>query len=149
MVKWSDLSEASRASFASYDGIVDFDDRPWVTPPPPAERRLAVVTSAGLHRQDDTPFPWNDHGWRSFPREQRDFHLSHASTNFDRSGFMQDQNIYLPFDRLDELVEAGELGSVAETHYSFMGGSGGSEGPRDGGELRFASSLDHVGQGLT
>ena len=72
MVKWSDLSEASRASFASYDGIVDFDDRPWVTPPPPAERRLAVVTSAGLHRQDDKPFPWNDHGWRSFPREQRD-----------------------------------------------------------------------------
>jgi D-proline reductase (dithiol) PrdB len=95
-----------------------------VTPPPPGERRVAVVSSAGIHRPEDKPFAWNDHDWRSFPREQRDFYLSHASTNFDRSGFMQDRNLYLPFDRLDELVDQGELGSLAPTAYSFMGGSG-------------------------
>ena len=123
MVKWSDLSEASRASSSTYD-FVDFDDRPWVTPPPPGERRVAVVSSAGIHAAGDKPFAWNGHDWRSFPRAQRDFHLSHISVNFDRSGFMADHNLYLPFDRLDELVDEGSLGSIAPTHYSFMGASG-------------------------
>ncbi|MGY8998223.1 MAG: glycine/sarcosine/betaine reductase selenoprotein B family protein [Alphaproteobacteria bacterium] len=123
MVKWSDLSEASRASSSTYD-FVDFDDRPWVTPPPPGERRVAVVSSAGIHAAGDKPFAWNGHDWRSFPRAQRDFHLSHISVNFDRSGFMADRNLYLPFDRLDELVDEGSLGSIAPTHYSFMGASG-------------------------
>jgi len=123
MVRWNDLSEASKALSADYP-VVAFEDRPWVTPPPPGERRIAVVSSAGIHTPDDKPFPWNDHSWRSFPRDQGDFHLSHASVNFDRSGFMQDRNLYLPLDRLDELVDDGALGSVASTHYSFMGGSG-------------------------
>jgi D-proline reductase (dithiol) PrdB len=122
MVRIRDMSEASRTSSASYDFLA-FEDRPWVTPPPPEERRVAVVSSAGIHRQGDKPFAWNDHDWRSFPRDQRDFYLSHASVNFDRSGFMQDRNLYLPFDRLEELVAEGSLGSLAPTHYSFMGGS--------------------------
>lgn len=122
MVKWSDLSEASRASTSSY-AFLDFEDRPWVTPPPPEERRVAVVSSAGVHKPEDKPFAWNDHDWRCFSSDQRAFRVSHASTNFDRSGFMQDRNLYLPFDRLNELVEEGTLGSLAPTHYSFMGGS--------------------------
>ena len=122
MVKWSDLSEASRTSFANY-GFVAFDDQPWVTPPPPKERRVALVSSAGVHKPDDKPFAWNDHDWRSFSSDQQSFRVSHASTNFDRSGFMQDRNLYLPFDRLNELVDEGVLGSLAPTHYSFMGGS--------------------------
>jgi len=48
VVKWSDLSEASRASSGSYD-YVAFEDRPWVTPPPPEKRRVAVVSSPGIH----------------------------------------------------------------------------------------------------
>jgi D-proline reductase (dithiol) PrdB len=122
MVRLNDMSEASRASSSSYD-YVDFDDRPWVTPAPPGERRVAVVSSAGIHAAGDKPFAWNGHDWRSFPREQVDFHLSHISVNFDRTGFMRDRNLYLSFDRLDELVADGSLGSVAPTHYSFMGGS--------------------------
>ncbi len=122
MVRMRDLSEASRASSTSYD-YVAFDDEPWVTPPPPGERRVAVVSSAGIHAAGDKPFAWNGHDWRAFPREQRDFYLSHISVNFDRSGFMQDRNLYVPFDRLGELVAEGTLGSIAATHYSFMGGS--------------------------
>ena len=48
---------------------------------------------------------------------------SHHSGDHDRTGFQQDINLILPFDRLGELVDAGELGAMADTHYSFLGGS--------------------------
>ena len=47
--------------------------------------------------------------------------MSHVSTNFDRTGFVQDTNVVLPLDRLEEKAAAGEIGSVARYHYSFMG----------------------------
>ena len=47
--------------------------------------------------------------------------MSHVSTNFDRTGFQQDHNVVFPIDRLNELAEEGEVGSVASIHYSFMG----------------------------
>ncbi len=49
--------------------------------------------------------------------------MSHVSTNFDRSGFVQDLNVVLPIDRLKEKAVNGEIGSVARYHYSFMGAS--------------------------
>jgi D-proline reductase (dithiol) PrdB len=49
--------------------------------------------------------------------------MSHGSTNYDRTGYQQDINIVFPLQRLKELVEAGEIGSVAQYHYSFMGGT--------------------------
>ena len=51
----------------------------------------------------------------------KDLIMSHVSTNFDRTGFHQDLNVMLPIDRLNELQAAGEIGEVAEHHYSFMG----------------------------
>ncbi len=47
--------------------------------------------------------------------------MSHASTNFDRTGYQQDLNICFPLDRLRELAAVGAVGSVAAFHYSFMG----------------------------
>jgi D-proline reductase (dithiol) PrdB len=47
--------------------------------------------------------------------------MSHSSVNFDRSGFQQDINIVFPIDRLRELAEAGQIGTVADFHYSLMG----------------------------
>jgi len=47
--------------------------------------------------------------------------VSHISTNFDRSAFQQDPNIWFPLDRLREMAACGEIGSVATWHYSFMG----------------------------
>jgi len=83
-----------------------------VPPRPPESGRGAWFPPPGTQGGGggDEPFAWNGHDWRSFPREQRDFHLSHISVNFDRGGFMRDRNLYLPFDRLDELVDEGSLG---------------------------------------
>ncbi len=47
--------------------------------------------------------------------------MSHVSLNFDRTGFQQDLNVIFPIDRLNEMAAAGEIASVAQFHYSFMG----------------------------
>ena len=47
--------------------------------------------------------------------------VSHISTNFDRSAFQQDPNIWFPLDRLREMTADGEIGGVSNWHYSFMG----------------------------
>jgi D-proline reductase (dithiol) PrdB len=41
--------------------------------------------------------------------------------NFDRTGLQEDWNVAFPLERLKELAADGVIGSVAETHYSFMG----------------------------
>ena len=50
-----------------------------------------------------------------------DLLCSHISINFDRTGFQEDWNVVFPLDRLRELAAEGVIGSVAQTHYSFMG----------------------------
>jgi D-proline reductase (dithiol) PrdB len=36
---------------------------------------------------------------------------------------MRDSNVVFPLERLRTMAEAGEIGSVAATHFSFMGAS--------------------------
>jgi len=101
-----------------------FETRPWAEGPPLRERRVAIISTAGLHRKEDRPFTFDpgDH-YRVIPGniEAKDLVMSHVSANFDRSGFQQDWNVVFPLDRLNELREQGLIGSVAEYHYSFMG----------------------------
>ena len=54
-------------------------------------------------------------------RGANDLLCSHISINFDRNGFQEDWNVVFPLDRLNELAAEGTIGSVAATHYSFMG----------------------------
>ena len=44
----------------------------------------------------------------------------HIDTGYAR----RDLNVALPLDRLRELVAAGQVGAMAETHYSVMGYQG-------------------------
>ena len=99
----------------------EFPDPAFVTPVRPAEAKVAIVTSAALHRPDDGPFGRSDAGYRVIPREARDLVLGHWSPNFDRAGFTADLNVVFPIDRLEELAERGVIGSVAERHLSFAG----------------------------
>jgi D-proline reductase (dithiol) PrdB len=54
--------------------------------------------------------------------------LSHTSIGFDRSDVQRDLNVAFPLDRMRELVAAGELGSLASTHYAFLGAQRGYDG---------------------
>ena len=103
--------------------LPDYDETPCVSGPKLSERRVAIITTSGIHRKDDTPFRGGEGGYRIIPddADMDNLIMSHASTNFDRIGFAQDLNICFPIDRLRELAQAGAIGSVAAYHYSFMG----------------------------
>ncbi|OGP52114.1 MAG: selenoprotein B glycine/betaine/sarcosine/D-proline reductase [Deltaproteobacteria bacterium RBG_13_43_22] len=101
-----------------------FDTNPWVDGPPLEKRRVAIISTAGLHRREDRPFTFDPGDYyRILPGDIKaeDLVMSHVSTNFDHSGFQQDRNVVFPIDRLNELAKEGTIGSVADFHYSFMG----------------------------
>jgi D-proline reductase (dithiol) PrdB len=90
---------------------------------PLAACRVAIVTTAGLHRRGDRPFGPAEPGYRVIPAETPAAEIiqSHTSIGFDRSPIMRDVNISFPVDRLRELVGRGVLGGLAPRHDSFMG----------------------------
>ena len=100
----------------------DYEPTPLVGGVALSQRRVALVSTAGLMHRGDKPFGPGAADYRIIDAQSdRDVMMSHISTNFDRSGFVQDHNIALPLDRLAEKADRGEIGSVAQFHYSFMG----------------------------
>ena len=104
------------------------DDAPWTISSAPLEaRRVAIVTTSGLHLRRDAPFvsahAAQDVSFRVIPSDAPlgELLLSHPSISFDRSGIQQDLNVTFPADRLRELRDRGEIGSLATSHYSFHG----------------------------
>ncbi len=122
MVRLSDMPEVEAAHVVAKE-CVPFATRPWVEGPPLAERRVALVTSAGLHRVGDRAFSTVDLSYRVIPGSisTSDLTMTHSSVHFDRTGFREDVNVVFPLDRLRELESEGEIGSVADFHYSLMG----------------------------
>jgi len=100
-----------------------FETTPFVKAPRGGERRVAMISTAGLHRRGDRPFSLGSEDYRVIPGDVKanDLVMSHISTNFDRTGFQKDLNVIFPIDRLGEMAKRGEIGSVADFHYSFMG----------------------------
>ena len=98
-----------------------FDDVPWTTPKPLDERRVAIVTTAGLRVESNADWNAGDQGFTQIPHDAENLTLAHYSPNFDRVGWVLDKNVVFPIDRLHELAEDGIIGSVAKTHISFMG----------------------------
>jgi D-proline reductase (dithiol) PrdB len=101
----------------------DFVTRPWVSGPALAQRRVAIVSSAGFVVRGENPFRGRDPDYRAIPATitANDLLCSHISINFDRTGFQEDWNVVFPLDRLNDLAAEGAVGSVADRHYSFMG----------------------------
>ncbi len=100
-----------------------FEKTPWASGPELAQRRVALVSTAGLHRRGDRPFTGMEGDYRVIPSDTsaQDLVMTHISTNFDRTGFVQDWNVVFPLDRLHELAREQLIGNVADYHYSFMG----------------------------
>ena len=71
----------------------------------------------------EDPFRGRDPHYHAIPAPMRpeDLLCSHISINFDRTGFQEDWNVAFPVDRSRELAAEGTIGSIADTHYSFMG----------------------------
>ena len=124
MVRLADLPEWDRKNkLDKLKELTGWDARPWVKPPPLAQCRIAIVTTAGVHRKGDRPFGPGATDYRIIPGDTKaaDLVMSHQSVNFDRTGFQEDHNVAFPLDRLHELAKQGVVGAVADFHYSFMG----------------------------
>jgi D-proline reductase (dithiol) PrdB len=124
MARLSDMPDWERDShLARARALPDFGPTPWASGPPLAQRRVAIVTTAGLQLRSDRPFVPAGADYRVLPADAPagDIVMSHTSVNFDRSGFQEDLNVVFPRDRLQELQRDGVIGSVAAMHYSFMG----------------------------
>ena len=122
MVKLSDLSPENSQHLLDKD-CPEFETSPFVAGSPLRVRRVAILTTAGLHRRDDNNFDVSDLSYRVIPGDVQldDLVMTQASVNFDRTGFHQDINVVFPIDRLKELDANGTIGSIAKFHYAFMG----------------------------
>ena len=117
------LPPANRANLLNLPMQVN-ESSPWTPPRAPlAACRVAIVTTAGLHRRGDRPFTPGDPSFRAIPSDTptMDIVQSHTSIGFDRVPVLRDVNVSFPIDRLRELVADGTVGSMASVHYSFMG----------------------------
>ena len=105
---------------------------PWTPLAKPLNRcRFALVTTAGIHvlgreppfdseREEREP-AWGDPSYRTIPRDTPQEKIGACHLHINNRDLLADVNIVLPLDRFRELEEAGEIGSLAPTHYSFMG----------------------------
>ncbi len=104
------------------------DPVPWAPLRKPlSECRLALVSTAGFVLPEQEPFDdsvrGGDVSFREIPSDTAVTELidTHDSDSFDHAGMGRDPNLAFPIDRVRELVTEGRLGSVADTHLSFMG----------------------------
>jgi D-proline reductase (dithiol) PrdB len=117
------LPEASRKGLLAL-GVQAHDTTPFVRPTRPlTASRLALVTTAGLHRRSDPLFNPGEQTFRVLPSDTpaADIVQSHTSIGFDRTTILRDLNVTFPIERLRELVARGTLGGLAPNAYSFMG----------------------------
>jgi len=125
------LDFATRQVMKAWAARETFDSIPF-TPlaKPLGECTVALVSTAGVARNDDRPFDqdgerrdpwWGDPSYRTIPlgtteRDVRLYHL-HIDPKFGEA----DLDVVLPMRRLAELALEGVVGRPAPTHYSMMG----------------------------
>jgi D-proline reductase (dithiol) PrdB len=127
MPRLEELDANERERFLNWPCIDNYDS-PW-TPmiKKLSDSKVALVTTAGLHVRGDKPFLTgrgvSETSYRIIPRKtaHADILQSHSSIGFDRSNIYRDLNISFPVDRLNELLDSGQIGSLSDKYYSFMG----------------------------
>ncbi len=99
----------------------------WIIPKPSKDRRVSIVSTAAVSKRGEKPFSWLARDYRSINKNDRDLVMTHVAAEYDRTAWQQDLNTIIPLDRLEEMASEGEIGSVADNHYAFMGAAD----PRD------------------
>ena len=93
-----------------------FDSSPWCSfNKALGETSLALVSSAGIFRDDQEPFdPWavNDLSFRRIPVETEPGRLKLHHNYFDHRDAMKDINCVFPVERLKKLEETGTIGGL-------------------------------------
>ena len=125
------LTQALGARIPEAPSVVDVPFTPVAKPV--AGSRVALLSTAGLSRRGDRPFDMDlerenplrgDPSFRRLPADATAETIEANHLHIDTGYIERDLNVALPLDRLRELAEAREIGSVAPTHYSIMGYQG-------------------------
>jgi len=84
-----------------------------------------MVTTAGVHHRDQSPFdmrdPDGDPSFRAIDESRPVSDLMITHDYYDHRDADKDINIVFPIQRLRELEIEGIIGKIADTHYGFMG----------------------------
>jgi len=114
------------------------DPIPWTPVAKPlAASKVALLSTAGLSMRGDAPFDmegerrrptWGDPSWRRLRADASADAIEANHLHIDTSYIERDLNVVLPLDRLRWLVGSGEVGAMADTHYSVMGYQGSDPG---------------------
>jgi len=95
----------------------EFDSSPWsLLSKPLNEACLALISSAGIYRDDQEPFdPWavNDLSFRQIPIDTPYERLRLNHNYFDHRDAMKDMNCVFPVQRLKKLEGEGHIGRLA------------------------------------
>jgi len=87
--------------------------------------KIALVTTAGVHLKIQKPFdmqdPNGDPTYREIPLNTPREDLMITHDYYDHKDADRDINIVFPVDRLKEMKERGEIGSLSEINFGFMG----------------------------
>jgi hypothetical protein len=107
---------------------------PWTPVSKPiSESKVALLSTAGLSMEGDEPFDmegerqrptWGDPSWRRIRCDATSATIRANHLHIDTGYIERDLNVALPLDLLRELVVEGEMGAMAEVHYSIMGFQG-------------------------
>jgi len=81
--------------------------------------RIALVSTSGAYVEGMQPFTDNDLTFRLIPTDTDTKSIRFVPGHFDTTKAAEDANIMFPLDRLRELVENGEIGSLTDNHISM------------------------------
>lgn len=114
-----------------WSGLRSDRPTPWTALTKPlSESTIALVSSAALALNSERPFdieverrdPWfSDPSYRIIPRNTRTGEVQISHLHINPAFASQDLNCVMPLERLLELVESGEAGESAPSHYSYAG----------------------------
>lgn len=92
---------------------------------PLGQARVALVTTAGAHLDDQDAFdvddPGGDASYRLIPNDAVLDRLRFSHSHYDTSQAEQDPNVVLPLEPLQKLVAEGVVGEASPWHVGMMG----------------------------
>ena len=100
---------------------------------PLSEAKVALLSTAGISMRDDRPFDMElerrnpmrgDPSHRRLRADAKSADVVANHLHIDTGYIRRDLDVALPLQRLRELVDAGLVGAMAESHYSTMGYQG-------------------------
>ena len=97
MARIEDIPQATRENILALV-CPELPGSPWAGPKSLKQSRIAILTSAALHRRSEMPMSAGTAEFRTLPFGLRpaDMAINHVSINFDRIGFQRDINVIYP-----------------------------------------------------